>query len=145
MDCIECGKDLSTGSVFLTPMCRSCAIKLTIKEVILRFAVPLTIAFILYKYAGMVFEGNMNQQIFTFILVGAPFGVRRMFAWVIPGGGHSVAGSVAIILLNVIVGALIGWAMLAYYLVVTPIKTMYRLIRIIFFREHEPRVYVDIE
>lgn len=145
MNCIECGKDLSTGSVFNAPTCKGCAIKLTVKDFFFRLLIPLTIAFILYKYAGMVFEGNINQQIFTFMLVGAPFGVRRMFAWVIPGGGHTVAGSVMIILLNVIVGALIGWAMLGYYLIVTPIKTIYRLIRILTFKERTPVVGYEIE
>ena len=41
------------------------------------------------------------------ILVGFPFGIRRMWMWLIPRN-FDIAGSVGIIALNCIVGGLIG-------------------------------------
>ena len=68
------------------------------------------------------------------MLVGFPFGVRRMFLWIVPFGGHSVAASVMILLLNIIGGAVIGWAILVYRVVTTFFKTIYRVIKILTFR-----------
>lgn len=133
MECTRCGKDLITGSVFKTPMCRKCAVKITIKELFVYLLIPLAVAGFLYYMAGLAFAGNTNQAIFTIMLVGFPFGARKMFAWVIPFG-HDVAATIGILLLNVLVGALIGWAVLAYRVITTFFKTIYRVIRIAAFR-----------
>lgn len=129
MTCIECGKELSGGSVFSAPTC-----KITVKELLLKVVLSVGIAYILYWIAGRVFAGNSNELFFTIMLVGFPFGARRMFAWIVPFGGHSVAASIGILLMNVFVGALIGWVVLAYNVVSTVIKTIYRTIRILTYK-----------
>lgn len=134
MSCSNCGAEIHGGSVFGEPTCRKCAIGITIKDVLLKVVLSLGIAYILYWIAGLAFSGSANELIFTILLIGFPFGARRMFAWVVPFGGHSVAASVGILLMNVFVGALIGWAVLAYNVVATAIKTIYRVIRILAYR-----------
>jgi len=135
MECINCGKVLVNGSVFGgTPMCRKCAVKVTVKELFLYLLIPLAVAGFLYYMAELGFAESTNRGIFTFMLVGFPFGVRRMFLWIVPFGGHSVAASVMILLLNIIGGAVIGWAILVYRVVTTFFKTIYRVIKILTFR-----------
>ena len=104
------------------------------KDVLLKVVLSLGIASILYWIAGLAFSGSSNELIFTILLIGFPFGARRMFAWVVPFGGHSVAASIGILLMNVFVGALIGWAILVYSVVTTTVKTIYRVIRILVYR-----------
>ena len=135
MECINCGKVLVNGSVFVgTPMCRKCAVKVTVKELFLYLLIPLAVAGFLYYMAELGFAENTNRGIFTFMLMGFPFGIRRMFLWIVPFGGHSVAASVMILLLNIIGGAVIGWAILVYRVVTTFFKTIYRVIKILTFR-----------
>ena len=135
MECINCGKVLVNGSVFVgTPMCRKCAVKVMVKELFLYLLIPLAVAGFLYYMAELGFAENTNRGIFTFMLMGFPFGIRRMFLWIVPFGGHSVAASVMILLLNIIGGAVIGWAILVYRVVTTFFKTIYRVIKILTFR-----------
>jgi hypothetical protein len=117
-------------------MCKKCAVKELIKDVLLKVILPLAVAYFLYYMAGLAFKGNTNQTIFTIMLVGFPFGARKMFLWLIPTGHGSIAISAAILLLNVFVGALIGWALLAWRVVSTAIKTVYRLIKIVLYRPY---------
>lgn len=49
------------------------------------------------------------------ILVGCPFGVRKMFLWLVPGG-FGIAGTVGVLALNFIVGGLIGGVVAGYRL-----------------------------
>ena len=134
MTCTRCGKELNEGSVFNAPMCKSCAVKITVKDFVFHVVLSLGIAYLLYWVAGQVFAGSTNEKIFTILLVGFPFGARRMFMWIIPGGGHGVAASIGILLLNIFAGALIGWFVLAYNVITTTCKTIYRVIRILTYR-----------
>ena len=136
MECTNCGTRLLAGSVFNTPTCRKCAIRITIKDFLLNVVLTFLAAYILFKYAGMVFEGSLNQTIFTIMLVGIPFGAKKMFAWIIPFG-HEIAATIALLLLNVFVGALIGWAVLAWRISTTIIKTVYRVFRLVTFKPHK--------
>ena len=64
------------------------------------------------------------------LLCGLPFGIHRMFLWIIPGG-RSFGGSIAVFALNILLGAVIGGIVLIWRLVVAvwyvPL-TAYRLI-----------------
>lgn len=67
--------------------------------------------------------------IWLFILCGLPFGIPRMFAWILPGG--SLGTTLPLFLLNFIIGRVIGGFVLAWRLLVAawyvPL-TVYRLI-----------------
>lgn len=65
------------------------------------------------------------------ILCGLPFGLYRMCLWIIPGG-RSFGGSIALFILNFIIGGVIGSFVLIWRLIVAvwyvPL-TAYQLIR----------------
>ena len=132
--CERCGKELTAGSVFNKPMCRKCAISITVKELFSRLILPLVGAYILYWFASGWFANSSDKLILCALVVGVPFGFGRLRVLLFPGGGSSVAGSIGVLLLNVLGGALIGWAVLAYRIVTTFFLTIYRLIRIVAFR-----------
>jgi len=113
-------------------MCRSCAIKITVKDLLICAAV-VGFAYFLYCMAGYMWNESMNRAVCTFLLVGFPFGVRKMFVWIIPFG-HDIAATAMIWLLNVLAGALIGCAVLGCRVITTAFKTVYRVIRIAFYR-----------
>lgn len=47
--------------------------------------------------------------------MGIPFGIHRMFFWIIPKG-YDIGGTVGILFLNVLVGGVIGGTVLAWKL-----------------------------
>ena len=51
-------------------------------------------------------EGGINYLL-LWICVGLPFGVRRMFLWLVPHR-FDLAGTVGVFVLNIIVGGIIG-------------------------------------
>lgn len=63
-------------------------------------------------FLGFVFrpvyfkDGNMDYFL-MWILIGFPYGIRRMWLWLIPQN-YGLAGTLGIIALNVIVGGIIG-------------------------------------
>ncbi len=60
------------------------------------------------------------------IIVGFPFGIRRMFLWLIPHG-YGISGTMGIVGLNCIVGGIIG----GFVIMALVIKGAFSLIRII--------------
>lgn len=48
---------------------------------------------------------------FLWILAGFPFGIRRMFIWMVPKG-YGIAGSMGVLAVNVVMGGLIGGVVL---------------------------------
>ncbi|MBP5175382.1 MAG: hypothetical protein ILP07_05670 [Treponema sp.] len=48
---------------------------------------------------------------FFWILAGFPFGIRRMFLWLIPKG-YGISGTVGVFAVNVVLGGLIGGVVL---------------------------------
>ena len=67
---------------------------------------------------------------YVWLCCGIPFGIRRMFVWLVPHG-YDIAGTVGIIALNFILGGIIGGVILIWRLVVAawyiPL-TIYRLL-----------------
>ena len=70
------------------------------------------------------------DYVWLWILCGLPFGLHRMFLWIIPGG-RSFGGGLATVSFNFIIGGVIGGFVLAWRLLVAawylPL-TAYRLI-----------------
>lgn len=73
-------------------------------------------------------EGEMNYFL-LWILVGCPFGIGKMFGWLIPWN-FDLAGTVGVIALNFIIGGLIGGVVVVYrvlYAAFYTIKTILAL------------------
>lgn len=74
-------------------------------------------------------KDGVTDYVWLFILCGLPFGIPRMFAWIVPGG--SLGTALPLFLLNFIIGGVIGGFVLVWRLLVAawyiPL-TIYRLI-----------------
>ncbi len=90
----------------------------------------LGIALFLFLIFQSAFTKNGETEYFyVWLCCGIPFGIRRMFVWLIPHG-YDLGGTVGILALNFILGGLIGGVILIWRLVVAawyiPL-TIYRL------------------
>ena len=108
---------------------------MTRKEAVFQFfrksVVPVAGAALLvciFKSACMK-DGTVDY-LWLWILCGLPFGLHRMWLWFVPGGS-SMGDGVALLALNLIIGSIIGGAILIWRLIVAawyvPL-TVYRLI-----------------
>ena len=102
-----------------------------IKQFLWKSIVPAATAMLLvciFKSACMK-NGTMDY-VWLWILCGLPFGLHRMFLWIIPGGS-SFGGGIATFAFNFIIGGIIGGFVLVWRLLVAawyvPL-TAYRLI-----------------
>ena len=73
-------------------------------QVILPLVLAATLVF-LFRPVYMA-EGSINYLL-LWICVGLPFGVCRMFLWLVPHR-FDLAGTVAVFVLNIIIGGVIG-------------------------------------
>lgn len=70
--------------------------------------VPLvTIGILLLIFYPVCVENGSGNWFLLWILVGCPFGIGKMFVWLIPKN-FGIAGMVGIIAFNFIIGGLIG-------------------------------------
>ena len=65
-------------------------------------------------------ENDVCDYLKLWVLMGIPFGVHRMFAWVIPKG-FDLGGTVGILVINLLVGGVIGGMILAWRLVMAAV------------------------
>lgn len=106
-------------------MTKSEIIKDFLKKSVLTFAV----AFVLYWFfISLCTKNGETDYLLLWILCGIPFGIRRMFMWLIPHN-YDLAGTIGIWALNFIVGGIIGgfiliWriAVAIYYIPLTIIR-----------------------
>lgn len=61
-------------------------------------------------------ENGVCDYLKLWILTGIPFGVHRMFVWVIPKG-FDLGGTVGVLVMNLLVGGVIGGVILIWRLV----------------------------
>ena len=91
-----------------------------IKEFFKKSVLPVAVAALLY----CIFKSVCTKDGVT----GLPFGIPRMFAWIVPGG--SLGTALPLFLLNFIIGGVIGGFVLVWRLLVStwyiPL-TIYRL------------------
>ena len=84
----------------------------------------------IFKSAGT--KDGITDYFTLWLLCELPFGIHRMFIWIIPGG-RSFGGSIAVFALNILFGAVIGGIVLIWRLSVAawyvPL-TGYRLLRL---------------
>lgn len=95
---------------------------MTRKELLMAFIkntlLPVTVAAMLFFiFKSACTKDGITDYFTLWLLCGLPFGIHRMFLWIIPGG-HSFGGSIAVFALNILFGAVIGGIVLAWRLVV---------------------------
>ena len=83
------------------------------KKVVLPVALA---AFLFFLFRPVCTEENgAVNYVLLWILCGIPFGIRRMFLWLVPRN-YDIAGTVGIWAVNFIVGGLIGGVVLIWRL-----------------------------
>ena len=136
-ECAECGAPCP--DIFKIPLCHDCAVKKTRKEFLKFVVLPIVLALVLYWLATLIFGTSEHRVAYTLLFMGVPYGIRRMFLWIIPVG-HDLAGTIGIFALNIIVGAVIGVVVLAYQLikaVVYIVKTIIAAVKIASYKKIE--------
>lgn len=107
-------------------MTRGEAVKAFLRNCLL----PITAAVLLFFIfkSACAKDGSVDYFL-LWLLCGLPFGIHRMFLWIIPGG-RSFGGGIAVFVLNFLIGAVIGGVVLVWRLLVAawyvPL-TVYRL------------------
>lgn len=101
------------------------------KDFFKRTVLPAVIAlFLFFMFKNVFTEDGQTNYFYVWLCCGIPFGIRRMFVWLVPHG-YDIAGTVGIIALNFILGGIIGGVILIWRLVVAawyiPL-TIYRLL-----------------
>lgn len=87
------------------------------KDFFKRTVLPVIIAWFLFSMFKNVFTNNGETNYFyVWLCCGIPFGIRRMFVWLVPHG-YEIGGTVGIVALNFILGGIIGGVILIWRLV----------------------------
>ncbi|MCB6414251.1 DUF6050 family protein [Faecalimonas umbilicata] len=76
--------------------------------------------FLAVLFYPLCVENGVCDYLKLWVLMGIPFGVHRMFAWVIPKG-FDLGGTVGILVINLLVGGVIGGMILAWRLVMAAV------------------------
>lgn len=85
-------------------------------EVIRKVIVPVGAAVCLTAlFYPLCVENGVCDYLKLWILAGIPFGVHRMFVWVIPKG-FDLGGTVGMLVMNLLVGGVIGGVILIWQL-----------------------------
>lgn len=100
-----------------------------IKEFFKKSVLPVAVAALLYCIFKSSLHKRWSHRLGMAVhLCGLPFGIPRMFAWIVPGG--SLGTALPLFLLNFIIGGVIGGFVLVWRLLVStwyiPL-TIYRL------------------
>lgn len=83
------------------------------KKVIVPVVAAIFMAALFYP---LCVENGVCDYLKLWVLMGIPFGVHRMFVWVIPKG-FDLGGTVGILVINLLAGGVIGGIILAWWLV----------------------------
>ena len=88
------------------------------KDFFKKTVLTVLIAGVLFYWATLVFtKDGATNYFYVWLCCGIPFGIRRMFVWLIPRG-FDLSGTVGVVALNFIVGGLIGGVILIWRLAV---------------------------
>lgn len=110
-------------------MTRAAVIKIFFCKTVL----PVVIVGLLYCiFQSSCMRNGELDLLWLWILCGLPFGLHRMFVWIVPGGG-SLGSSIELFAMNFIIGGIIGGFVLVWRLLVAawyiPL-TIYRLVTV---------------
>ena len=76
---------------------------------------------VIKDFKSVCTKDGVTDYVWLFILCGLPFGIPRMFAWIVPGG--SLGTALPLFLLNFIIGGVIGGFVLVWRLLVPGLAT----------------------
>ena len=104
-----------------------------LKDFFKKTVLTVVVAYLLFTWGKILFlKDGQIEYFYVALFCGIPFGIRRMFVWLVPFG-HDLAATVGIFALNFIVGGIIGIFVLAWKLIVAawyiPL-TIYRLLTV---------------
>ncbi len=104
-----------------------------IKKVIVPVGAAVFLTAMLYP---VCVEHGQYDYLKLWMFVGIPFGVHRMFLWIIPKGGD-IGGTVGVLVFNLLIGGVIGGVILTgrlflavFYLVKAVVAGICRLAKI---------------
>ena len=105
-----------------------------LKEFFKKTVLTVVIAYLLFTWGKILFlKDGQTEYFYVALFCGIPFGIQRMFLWLIPSGRSSISFTIGIIVVNFIVDGMIGVVVLAWKLLVAawyvPL-TIYRLLTI---------------
>lgn len=87
------------------------------KEFVKKVAVPVGGAvFLAAVFYPLCMENGQCDYLKLWMSVGIPYGIHRMFLWVIPKG-FDIGGTVGVLVMNLLVGGVIGGIILTVRLV----------------------------
>lgn len=105
--------------------------KETIKAFLLKSLLPVTTTILLfYIFKSACMKNGSVDYFLLWLICGLPFGIHRMFLWIIPGG-RSFGSSIAVFALNFLISAVIGGFVLVWRLLVAVWYVSLTLFRII--------------
>lgn len=93
------------------------------------------VIFLATLFYPLCVENGVCDYLKLWVLMGIPFGVHRMFVWVIPKG-FDLDGTVGILVINLLVGGVIGSMIMAWRLVMAAVYLV-RYVCICIFRVAE--------
>lgn len=102
------------------------------KDFFKKVIVPVLLTAFLFYWGTKIFTQNdVTNYFYVWLFCGVPFGIRRMFLWLIPIN-HGFSTTVGIFAVNIIAGGLIGCIVIVWQLLVAawyiPL-TIYRLVK----------------
>lgn len=103
-----------------------------LKEFFKKTVLTVVIAYLLFTWGKILFlKDGQIEYFYVALFCGIPFGIQRMFLWLIPSGRSSISFTIGIIAVNFIVDGMVGIVVLAWKLLVAawyvPL-TIYRLL-----------------
>ena len=99
-------------------------------ELFKKSILPVIILLLLYLICRPLFIRNgVIDYPLAWSVLGIPFGIQKMFVWLIPHG-YGIGGTVGIFALNIIVGGIIGGAVAVWRM----IYAVYYIPRFIYLR-----------
>lgn len=102
-----------------------------IMEFVKRVVVPVAaVMFLVTLFKPICVDNGTCDYLKLWILVGIPFGIHRMFFWLIPHG-YDTGGTMAIWVLNFLIGGVIGGVVVTWRLAVAAFFLLKTVIAII--------------
>lgn len=91
---------------------------MTVMEFLKKVVWPIaSAAFFAALFYPLCVENGVCDYLKLWLFTGIPFGVQRMYFWVIPRG-YDIGGTVGVFVLNLLVGGVIGGVVLVWRLLV---------------------------
>ncbi|EOS38926.1 hypothetical protein C808_02243 [Lachnospiraceae bacterium M18-1] len=92
-----------------------------ISELVKYVIVPvLTAMFLAALFRPLCMENGEYDYLKLWWFMGIPFGIHRMFLWVVPKG-YDIGGSIGVLVINVLIGGVIGGIVLVWRLAVATV------------------------